>query len=57
MKNEEIKLEEELTFTRFDRMYERYPRKTAVIYLGEKFSYTRLKDLSDRFAGALESVL
>jgi long-chain acyl-CoA synthetase len=53
MKNKEIKLEEELTFTRFDRMCERYPKKAAVIYLGEKFSYTRLKDLSNRFAGAL----
>ncbi|MDX2508974.1 MAG: AMP-binding protein [Desulfobacterales bacterium] len=56
MKNEEIKLEEELTFTRFDRMCERYPKKAAVIYLGEKFSYTRLKDLSDRFAGALSDM-
>ena len=56
MKNKEIKLEEELTFTRFDRMCERYPKKAAVIYLGEKFSYARLKDLSIRFAGALLSM-
>ena len=43
----------ETTFTRFDRMSERYPEKTAIIYLGERFSYGRLRDLSERFAGAL----
>ncbi|UCH23142.1 MAG: AMP-binding protein [Deltaproteobacteria bacterium] len=46
-------LETELTFTRFDRMSELYPDRTAVIYLGENFSYSRLRDLSERFAGAL----
>jgi long-chain acyl-CoA synthetase len=50
--NEEV-LEKELTFTRFDRMSERYPDRTAVLYLGERFSYARLRDLSERFAGAL----
>ncbi|MGD9043333.1 MAG: AMP-binding protein [Desulfobacterales bacterium] len=46
-------LESELTFTRFDRMSERYPDKTAVIYLGQHFSFSKLRDLSERFAGAL----
>jgi len=46
-------LEKELTFTRFDRMCQRYPDRTAVIYLGEHFSYSRLLDLSERFAGSL----
>jgi long-chain acyl-CoA synthetase len=46
-------LETELTFTRFDRMSELYPDRTAVVYLGENFSYSRLRDLSERFAGAL----
>jgi len=46
-------LEKELTFTRFDRMSERYPDRTAVLYLGERFSYSRLRELSERFAGAL----
>ena len=46
-------LENELTFTRFDRMSERYPQKTAVVYLGQHFSYSQLRDLSERFAGAL----
>ncbi len=47
---------EELTFTRFDRMCEAYPDRTAVMYLGERFSYGRLRDLSERFAGALASL-
>ena len=43
----------ELTYSRFDRMSRKYPGHTAVIYLGERFSYERLRDLSERFAGAL----
>jgi long-chain acyl-CoA synthetase len=46
-------LEKELTFTRFDRMSELYSEKTAVVYLGEPFSYRQLRNLSERFAGAL----
>ena len=45
--------EDELTFTRFDKMSERYADKTAVLYLGERFSFLRLRNLSERFAGAL----
>jgi long-chain acyl-CoA synthetase len=46
-------LENELTFTRFNLMCERYPDKPAVIFLGQRFSYSKLQDLSERFAGAL----
>ena len=46
----------ELTFSRFDRMCEAYPDRTAVVYLGERFSYRRLRELSERFAGALASL-
>ena len=46
-------MEKELTFTRFDRMSERYPGRTAVLYLGKRFSYSELRDLSERFAGSL----
>jgi long-chain acyl-CoA synthetase len=53
MKANAESLEEELTFTRFDRMSERYANKTAVIYLGERFSYSRVRELSERFAGGL----
>jgi len=45
--------EKESTFSRFDRMCDRYPDRTAVIYLGERFSYSYLKELSERFAGSL----
>lgn len=48
--------EKELTFTRFDRMSERYPDRSAVVYLGEHFSYARLRDLSERFAGSLADI-
>jgi long-chain acyl-CoA synthetase len=37
----------------FERACEKYPDKPAIIYLGEKFSYKRLKELIDRFATAL----
>jgi long-chain acyl-CoA synthetase len=46
-------MDKELTFTRFDRMSELYPDKTAVLYLGERFSYAGLRDLAERFGGAL----
>ena len=46
-------LENELTFTRFDQMCDRYPDKSALIFLGQSFSYSRLRDLSKRFAAAL----
>lgn len=45
--------EKELTVSRFYRMCELYPKNTAVIYLGERFSYSRLLDLSRRLAGSL----
>jgi len=48
--------EKELTFTRFDRMSELYPDHTAVVYLGQSFSYARLRDLGERFAGSLSDM-
>ena len=53
MVNSIIPLEKELTFSRFDLMSETYPDKTAVAYLGEHFTYKRLRNLSERFAGGL----
>ncbi|MFQ5485091.1 MAG: AMP-binding protein, partial [Desulfobacterales bacterium] len=49
-------LENELIFSRFDQMSERFPNKTAVLYLGEKYSYFWLKNMSERFAGALRNL-
>ena len=46
-------LEKESTFTRFNRMSERFPDRTAVLYLGERFSYSHLRELSERFGGSL----
>jgi long-chain acyl-CoA synthetase len=46
----------ELTFNRFDRMTEKFPDHSAVIYLGERFSYRRLRELSERFAGGLKGL-
>ena len=53
---DKIPFEKELTFTRFDLMSEKYPDRPAVHYLGEAFSYKRLRNLSERFAGALASM-
>jgi len=47
------KLNQELTYSRFDRMAKTYPNNTAVIYLGEHFSYEQLKDMSERFGAGL----
>ena len=49
-------LEKELTFTRFDQMSERYPDNSAVIYLGQHFSFSKIRELSERFAGALKDL-
>ncbi|MEW6262138.1 MAG: AMP-binding protein [Thermodesulfobacteriota bacterium] len=48
--------EQETTFTRFDRMAGKYPDRTAVIYLGRRFSYAELRDLSLRLAGAMKDL-
>jgi long-chain acyl-CoA synthetase len=56
MNNTAAKFENELTFSRFDRLSEMYPDRTALVYLGTHFTYRRLRDLSERFAGALASL-
>ena len=49
MTDTENGLDRELTFTRFEKMCALYPENTAIVYLGQRFSYRRLKDLSERF--------
>ncbi|NWG01635.1 MAG: AMP-binding protein [Syntrophaceae bacterium] len=39
-----------------ENICEKYPHKPAIIYLGEKFSYSKLRDLVRRFAGALSDL-
>jgi long-chain acyl-CoA synthetase len=48
-----MRLYEGLLINSFERTCEKYPDRTAIIYIGEKFSYRRLKELIDRFATAL----
>ncbi len=56
MVNSIIPLEEELSFSRFDKMSEKYPENTAVVYLGEHFTYKHLRNLSERFAAGLQKL-
>ena len=46
-------LYDETLIRSFERACEKYSDHTAIIYIGEKFSYKRLKELIDRFATAL----
>jgi long-chain acyl-CoA synthetase len=46
-------LYDETLIRSFERACEKYPDHTAIIYIGEKFSYRRMKELIDRFATAL----
>ena len=46
----------EYTFTRFDEICAKYPDNTAIVYLGERFSYGKLSDLIDRFATGLNNL-
>jgi long-chain acyl-CoA synthetase len=44
---------DELVIAGFERAAEQHPDKTAIVYLGERVSYRRMKELIDRFATAL----
>jgi len=44
---------DELVIAGFERAAEQYADKTAIVYLGERVSYRRMKELIDRFATAL----
>lgn len=44
---------DELLIHSFERACEKYPDQAAIIYIGEKFSYRKMKELIDRFATAL----
>ena len=47
-------MDREYTFTRFDAAAQRWPEKTAVIFLGQRFSFGRLRSLVDRLAAGLD---
>lgn len=44
---------EEYLYTRFYESCAKYPKNTAIIYLGEKFSYAQLQEHIERFATGL----
>lgn len=46
-------MHQEFTFTRFEKACAEFPNNTALIFLGERFSYSNLKDKVDRFATGL----
>jgi long-chain acyl-CoA synthetase len=46
-------LQEELTYTRFEETCARVPDNTALIFLGDRYSYAKLKDMVNRFATGL----
>ncbi|MFH1034082.1 MAG: AMP-binding protein [Pseudomonadota bacterium] len=46
-------MEAECTFTRFERAAAKYPERTAIVFLGDRFSYRRLQNMVARFAGGL----
>jgi long-chain acyl-CoA synthetase len=48
-----VNLYNELLIHGFEEACEKHPGKAAIIYLGEKYSYRKLKELIDRFATAL----
>lgn len=49
-------MEQEYTFTRFEKACEAFPDNTAIVFLGDKFSYRKLKDMVDRFATGLSEL-
>ncbi len=44
---------DEEVITRFEQRASKFPDKTAIVFLGEKFSYAELRELIYRFANAL----
>ncbi len=43
----------EYTFSRYEEAAAAYPNNTAIVFLGDRFSYRKLKDKVDRFACGL----
>ncbi len=46
-------MQPEFTFSRFLRAVEQYPDRTALIFLGQRFSFRKLAEMVDRFATGL----
>ena len=48
--------EQECTFTRFGEICKKYSSKTAIVYLGQRFTYGYLETLIDKFATGLSNL-
>jgi len=53
---QEVEIPEISVPAMFDEMADKYGNKTALIFYGQKISYKKLKELSDRFATALNEL-
>jgi long-chain acyl-CoA synthetase len=53
---EEIEIPNKPLFSILDESAEKYPNRTAIIFLGKEISYKKLKEDVDRFANALQSL-
>ena len=51
-----MEIYDELVMSAFDRACEKYPHKTAIIYIGQRFSYIEMRELIHRFATALHDL-
>ena len=51
-----ISRENQTLFGVIENICEKHPHKQAIIYLGEKFSYSELREMVRRFAGALSEL-
>ncbi len=49
-------MQPEFTFTRFDQARQQHPDHTALVFLGQRFSYARLGELVERFATGLTAL-
>lgn len=49
-------MQPECTFTRFEQSCQTYPNNVAVVFLGDTFTYKKLKELVDRFATGLTNL-
>jgi long-chain acyl-CoA synthetase len=47
---------QEYTFSRFFEISDKYPDRTAIIYLGTQFTYQELRDMVERFATSLHDL-
>lgn len=46
-------MQAEYTYTRFEQAAQKYPHNAALIFLGQRFTYAKLKEMVDRFATGL----